>query len=488
MNEQFKLFILTTLTFLAFLFAVSSNYYRIIYAKDVIHGTILNLYRQCLPSNNSFTIIRPDRLQNYRRTYETLPVDFIHAGPFLIYTAGKNEKTRHIATRIIEYTGYYRVRTLERDIMRVNGLNAGTVHAHGSVIIPRSLPPLMPDSRNRQKPELVYTRGLYLTGSSVGSPGFLKKIHRYAGTGINTIVFDAKDITGIVNYHSSVPYAVKYNTHRKRTIDNLPRLIRELKRHNIYVIARIAVFRDHLLVKGSPSLAIMSKTRGGIWNAGSRELWCDPTSRHVQDYNIQLAVELAEKGVDEIQFDYIRFPTTGKISDARYRYDFGKMSREEVIAHFLERANREISGKNVNLSIDIYGVVAWGKKVDISKTGQQIERLAQHCDVISPMLYPSHFNDSFDGYDNPADHPYHFISEGIRKVISLSGNRARVRPWLQAFKLRVSNYSPEYILSQVRASDDSGGHGYLFWNASNRYDTVLDAMESIKKRDHTQDM
>jgi hypothetical protein len=155
------------------------------------------------------------------------------------------------------------------------------------------------------------------------------------------------------------------------------------------------------------------------------------------------------------------------------------MPKEAVITHFLERAHKKIAARNARVSIDIFGVVAWGKAVDIGSTGQRIELLARHCDVISPMLYPSHFNDDFDGYARPGDNPYYFIYEGCKKVRALAGKHAVVRPWLQAFRWRVSNYNGQYIITQVKATNDSGAKGYLFWNASNDYDTVLGALERM---------
>jgi hypothetical protein len=165
------------------------------------------------------------------------------------------------------------------------------------------------------------------------------------------------------------------------------------------------------------------------------------------------------------------------------------MTRADAITHFLKRAHAVIAKRNARLSIDIFGVVAWGKSVDIDSTGQRIELLARHCDVISPMLYPSHFNDDFDGYAKPGDNPYYFIYSGCQKVIGLAGKTAVVRPWLQAFRWRVSHYNRQYILTQIKATNDSGAKGYLFWNASNDYNTVLHALEEMNgvARDEEED-
>ncbi len=198
----------------------------------------------------------------------------------------------------------------------------------------------------------------------------------------------------------------------------------------------------------------------------------------MQDYNIALALELAQKGVDEIQFDYIRFPTVGDLKDAKFAFSFGVMKKEEVIAAFLKRAYEALQPFKVRLSIDIFGVVAWGKEVDIRKTGQRIELMSKYCDCISPMLYPSHFNDDFDGYSSPANRPYYFIYHGNRKVMErLQKKGVTIRPWLQAFGWKVSKYNADYIIRQMKASHDSGARGFLFWNASNSYSTVYKALE-----------
>jgi len=157
-------------------------------------------------------------------------------------------------------------------------------------------------------------------------------------------------------------------------------------------------------------------------------------------------------------------------------FDFGKMESAEVISHFLKRAGEALAPYNVFISINISDIAAWGKDVDIIKTGQNVEMLARHAHVISPMLYPSHFNDNFDGFTRPGDNLYHFILSGCKRVKSLAGGEAIVRPWLQAFPRRVSKYNADYIIKQIKASDDSGANGYLFWNASSSYNEVFQAM------------
>jgi hypothetical protein len=407
------------------------------------------------------------------KPYKNLQKDFICFGNSLFLSTKKGSTVKDAAKQAISYTNFYRISRLRSAIMEYNGLKQDTIKNDMLLFIPNSIPPIIPEVKNFKKPDLIYTRGLYFTGTSAGSENFLNMLPKFKDIGINTIVFDVKDVTGEVNYYSNVPTVLKYNTHEKRTIDNIDKLIRALKEQGIYIIARIAVFRDHLLCLKNANFAIKSGRSGRIWNLGSKEIWCDPSNKYVQEYNIDIAVELAEKGVDEIQFDYIRFPTKGDLWDANYAYHYGKMSKESVITLFLQKAYNEISRHNALFSIDIFGVVSWGKEIDIEKTGQRVEALSKYCDVISPMLYPSHFDDDFDGFARPGDEPYHFIQEGTRKT-KLLANGKPVRPWLQAFGWRVSAscYNENYIIKQIAGCRDAGANGYLFWNASNSYDLV----------------
>ncbi len=461
--------------FISIIIYSTSNFNRINYIRNTIKGFIFNYNDKPAAPKDEFKIIDPANYKKYIKTYANLPKSFVHFGNFLFYNAKRGDTVRDIAKKSIVYTRFYKLYKLREAIRDYNGIRNNTIGKNMLVFIPYSLPAFLTDMKRLEKPAIIYTRGLYYSGNSIGSQSVLESISKFRKVGINSIVFDVKDITGIVNYFSHVPDVLEYNTHEKRTIDDIDKLIRILKQEKIYTIARIAVFRDHLLCRKNPGLAIRSKSTGNTWNAGSKEIWCDPTNKRVQDYNIGLAIELSRKGVDEIQFDYIRFPTVGNLNDAAYSYHFGRMSKEAAITHFLKRAYREISRRNTRLSVDIFGVVAWSKEVDIRKTGQRVESLSKYCDIISPMLYPSHFNDDFEGFPSPGDEPFYFIYNGCKRTDRLSNGKV-VRPWLQAFKWRVSSYNEDYILKQIIGCREGGGFGYLFWNAKNNYDVVYRAL------------
>ncbi|MCL2026137.1 MAG: putative glycoside hydrolase, partial [Leptospirales bacterium] len=468
MNKKLKYIAITIIVFLVLFFAVIFGYYNYYSISKTA-----NRFKSFFASSVGQHVEDSKRL-SARKTFAELPPGFFHFAPFFMFKAEKDTTVDDVAREAIEYTSAYRISRLRQAIISANSLRDNNIPEGRCIIIPDPLDSLLPNPGNSELPAIISARGLYLTGRSAGNPALLEKMPSFKKKGINAVVFDVKDVDGIVHYKSRVPLAVKHNLHEKASIDNIDMFIKNLKSMDIYIIARIAVFRDILLVERAPELAVKSRSGKKVWKDGG-EVWCDPTNKTVQNYNTELALEIARKGVDEVQFDYIRFPT-GNAGDALYSFEVGAMSSEEVITSFLKQAYEKISAENTRVSIDIFGVVAWGKRADINSTGQNIELLSRYCDYISPMLYPSHFNNGFDGYTNPADHPYYFINEGNKKVMSLLSNKEVViRPWLQAFRWKVTSYGPQYIIKQIKASDDSGAKGYLFWNSSNEYKNVLSA-------------
>ncbi|MCL2155459.1 MAG: putative glycoside hydrolase [Leptospirales bacterium] len=472
MSHKLKYFFYAGVSVIVITFIISANYKSIVYFNDYIKSLFIRTFNLYGSFDENISIIGSN-YKVYKKTFSNIPDEIFHFANMLFYKGNKNIGFNELSSSLIELTDFYKLNSFKNSLSSKNNINKDIINSGELILIEKALPPFTIDIKKSRAKTIKFTKGLYFTGDRAGSDVFLSKLPELKSMGINAIVFDVKDVTGIVHTKSRVKEAVDYNFSQKGNIDNLSKLIRECRENGMYIIARMAVFHDQLLWTSDPSSRIKSKSTGKDWNPKSRELWCDPSSKKVQDYNIALAVEVAEAGVDEIQFDYIRFPTLGDKRDADFAYSYGKMERFEVITHFLQRTHESIGRAGAFLSIDIFGVVAWGKDVDINSTGQQISLLAKHCDVISPMLYPSHFNDNFDGFKNPGDNPYHFILHGCKKVRELAGGKVIIRPWLQAFALRTSNYNAAYINEQIRASNDAGAYGYLFWNASNRYNEVF---------------
>ena len=321
-------------------------------------------------------------------------------------------------------------------------------------------------------------RAIYLTGLMAGSDHGIKIVKRWHEAGGNAVVFDIKDSDGTVNIPFEHPLIGAHKTY----IHDLAKYTHFLHSQGMHAIARIAMFRDERLVVAHPELAVKSQKTGQPWRENGKLVWTDPSQVEVQEYDIALALAAAEDGADEIQFDYVRFPAEGDQKDASFTYQkkHPEWQRSDVIADFLRRAYTSLHPKGVLLSLDVFGVMAWQRGPDLAHTGQDIVRMAKYCDVLSPMIYPSHFF-QMDGYDKPGDAPEHFIGESMERFEKITaGSGAVIRPWLQAFAWRTKTYSPKYIEVQVLTAKNKGGIGFLFWNANNDYSKPYAAMPEMK--------
>jgi hypothetical protein len=323
-------------------------------------------------------------------------------------------------------------------------------------------------------------RAIYLTGSMAASERGINIVRQWRKVGGNAVVFDIKDSDGWVNIdfnHKLVPPG-----HRP-PIKNLAKYTHFLHSQGMHAIARVAIFRDEALVKFHPELAVKSRKTGQPWRENGKLVWTDTSNKEVQAYNIALSKKAIGYGVDEVQFDYVRFPAEGDQKDAKFAYETANpdWKRPDVIANFLKDAYAEIHPTGVLLSLDVFGVMAWQRSVDLSHTGQDIPRMAKHCDVLSPMIYPSHFF-GMDGYAAPGDAPEHFIGTSMDRFRLITKDTGVVlRPWLQAFAWKTKTYSPQYIKAQVATSKSKGGVGFLFWNARNDYSKPYVAMPEMAK-------
>jgi hypothetical protein len=393
------------------------------------------------------------------------------------YTVKRGESVESIAWRMLPETAYVTQTDLVLAIRAANGLKNRRLQPAQVIHIPG-----VPIRPFQDKPELAPknfdARAIYLTGWTAGSLYGLKLIKQWKDVGGNAVVFDIKDFDGQVR----VPYNHPYASDRWVTIRNLPKFIHWLHALHMHAIARIALFRDEYLAQTYPQFDVRSRKTGKPWLENGHLDWVDPSLPAVQQYNLDLARMVAKAGADEIQFDYVRFPAEGDQPDAIFAFQKShpNMPRTQVISDFVTRAYGSLHPMNVRVSLDVFGVMAWARKADLDHTGQDIPELARHCDILSPMIYPSHFF-HFDGYTDPGDAPEHFISESMKRFEeSTKGSGVVIRPWLQAFAWRTKSYSVNYVLTEVQVAKQDGGIGFLFWNADNRYPKPLEAMTQIR--------
>jgi hypothetical protein len=399
----------------------------------------------------------------------------------LLYTAKRGDTVPALARQYLKNTSYLTSSELADAIRNLNGNRSGNILKAGEqVTIPGILPaPIIEKTVPVAKDFEV--RAIYLTGIMAASDHGIRIIRHWREVGGNAVVFDIKDSDGSVNIPFEHPLLGKHQVY----IHDLPKFVHFLHSENMHAIARIAMFRDERMVVEHPELAVQSRKTKQPWRENGKLVWTDPSQPKVQDFDIALAKFVAQSGADEIQFDYVRFPAEGDQKDADFLYqtEHANWQRSDVITDFLKRAYAELHPTGVLLSLDVFGVMAWQRSVDLSHTGQDIVGMAKYCDVLSPMIYPSHFF-GMDNIEHPGDAPEHFIGESMQRFeLITKGSGVVIRPWLQAFRWRTKTYSPEYIKVQVATAREKGGIGFLFWNAANDYSKPYEAMPEMKAAD-----
>ena len=394
-----------------------------------------------------------------------------------LYLARRGDTVSIVAHHYLSQTSYLTSSELAEAIHKANAGAQGTFLKPGETVIVPGILDTPTVEKSIPVPRDFEVRAIYLTGLMAGSDHGLRIIHRWRELGGNAVVFDVKDSDGSVNIPFDNPLAGAHHV----TIHDLPKFTHFLHSQGMHAIARVAIFRDERLVVAHPELAVQSHRTGNPWRENGKLVWTDPSQPKVQEYDIALAKKAAQSGADEIQFDYVRFPAEGDQKDASFAFQTAHPDwhRSDVIADFLKHAYAELHPTGVLLSLDVFGVMAWQRPVDLAHTGQDIVKMAQYCDVLSPMIYPSHFF-GMDGYEHPGDAPEHFIGESMdRFQLITKGSGVVIRPWLQAFHWRTKTYSPKYIETQVLTAKNKGGIGFLFWNANNDYSKPYAAMPEM---------
>jgi hypothetical protein len=328
--------------------------------------------------------------------------------------------------------------------------------------------------------------------------------------GLDMVVIDMKDDYGRLRFTPLDPaIAEKGRVFRPLDIDSF---LGEMKSRGIYTTARIVVFKDPVLAaKEGGRYAVWDSSTNRAWagyydlrrkkstaeqqaaekNGASEiavlpasdpeyeilrtwydERWVDPYSEIVWDYIARISGELHARGFDEIQFDYIRFPTDGiNLGNARYRWRDQGMDMESAIVSFLGHIRSRLEAP---ISIDIYGANGWYRTG--ARTGQEVELLSRYVDVICPMYYPSHFEQDFLAQAPAEQRPYRIYFLGTQRTSRVGRGRIVVRPYVQAFYLNVSYdrryYNPMYVRLEVEGIRDAGNPGLTYWNNSGRYDDI----------------
>lgn len=326
-------------------------------------------------------------------------------------------------------------------------------------------------------PPLVI-EAVYLTAWSAGTPSAVQRVIEMSQeTSVNAVVIDVKDYSGYVLYASSVPEAAEYGA-LKPIIPRLDRLISQLHEAGLYVIARLVVFQDPVLAVARPELAVQSESllslSGGevsqdiVWKDRKGLAWMDPASQEVWAYNTAIAQELSDLGFDEVNFDYVRFPTDGDAEDMHFPVWDGATPLVEVMTSFASFVRSELP--ETTISADLFGLATiWNGDFGV---GQILENFAEYFDFVSPMVYPSHYADGFRGFENPAEHPYEVVKISMDSAVKKLGPASgKLRPWLQDFDLG-AEYGEREVAQEILAVREALGEfygGFMLWSPSNIY-------------------
>lgn len=318
-------------------------------------------------------------------------------------------------------------------------------------------------------------KGIYVTGPMAGSGGFQDLLTLVDETELNAMVIDVKNDEGQITYSMPLESAgdmgacVAY-------IGDIESLMAQLKEHGIYAIARIVCFKDPCLAQHRPELALMKPDKTPVMDANGLA-WVNPYQTEVWEYLTDIALKAAQDGFDEIQFDYVRFPIGEDADQADYGVDMESYPKQQAITDFLGFASGKLDDMGIPVTADVFGTII-GSETDVERVGQDYVQLGKTVKALCPMVYPSHYGNGVFGLAVPDAMPYETVLEALtdsqEELAAVpEGQRAVVRPWLQAFTATWVqghiSYNGEEIRRQIQAVYDAGYEEWFLWNATNRY-------------------
>jgi len=336
-------------------------------------------------------------------------------------------------------------------------------------------------------------KSIYMTSCVVGTPSFRKDLVKLIEeTELNSIVIDIKDFSGTLSFTPASDELKPFVSKRCMAPD-MKEFIELLHDKDIYVIGRITVFQDPFFAQLRPDLAVKKKSDGGTWKDYKGISYMDPGAKEVWDHTVAIAKESYAIGFDELNFDYIRFPSDGPMSDIAFTFS-GNREKSDVLEEFFIYLSNKLQPTGAILSADLFGMTT--TNTDDLNIGQVLEKAAPHFDYIAPMVYPSHYPPNFNGWPNPNKEVYGVIEYSMKKAVERfratttpialpnaeqvstttkpflyskdSWNIQKLRPWLQDFDYG-GNYDVAEVKAQIQAVYDVGLTSWMLWSPSNRY-------------------
>jgi hypothetical protein len=304
-------------------------------------------------------------------------------------------------------------------------------------------------------------RGVHVTMALAGIPGKLNAYARLRSAGLNTIEVDVKDENGDVAFVRGAPRLARVTGAAKPYYD--PRAAaRKLHKAGLYLIGRIVTFQDPAVSEKRPALALHNPD-GSLWHTNGGLGWLNPYDHRVWAYDVAIAKAAVRAGFDEIQFDYVRFPSDGDLSQIVYRHARAER-KGTTIAKFLQYASSTLHPLGVRVSADVFGLAATH---DLG-IGQVPKRIAGYLDAVYPMVYPSHFSAGEYGITDPDAYPGRTVARALFDFRRQVKGRAVLIPWLQDFSL-ARRYGLIEVTDQIAAARRQHARGYMLWNPEGVY-------------------
>lgn len=320
-----------------------------------------------------------------------------------------------------------------------------------------------------------HVKAIYMSSWVAGTPSVRSRLITLIDeTELNAVVIDVKDNTGMLSWDGR--------------IKDINDFVEELHKKNIYVIARIASFQDPMFVKRHPELAVKNVKTGGVWKDHKGVPWIDTGSRAMWEYLAQIGHEAYSRGFDELNYDYIRFPTDGDLKSMRFPISGERalVDKRGIVKDFYKFLHEEFSPLHIPISGDLFGIVATNKS-ETKTLGQDLEDAFRYFDYVALMVYPSHFYAGTAGYQNPAAHPREIIeysTRGALDIATMMANQtanasdtevfatstliAKLRPWYQDFDMGAT-YTKEMVRAQMEAGYTYNVNSWMLWDPANKY-------------------
>lgn len=362
---------------------------------------------------------------------------------------------------------------IDGEEFKKNTFQAASALVVGSVVVPAApnstTEPIVEQNQitHITTPEPV--KGVYVSSWVAGTQSTINRIINLIDeTSANAIIIDIKDATGRISYMPLDPSLVVVGSGANR-IRDIQALIKRLHDKNIYVIGRISVFQDPYYATKYPEYAYKDTRTGLTWHDNKGLSWVKNDSRAVWDYTAAIARDAYAQGFDEINLDYVRYPSDGPLS---YLDTSGMAKgRTGTMVEFFQYVDQELRQKsNIPISADLFGL-SMSAQGDLG-IGQILELVAPYVDYVAPMIYPSHFAKGTYGVSDPAAQPYAIIhrslSDGIKRMQAIGEDVHKIRPWLQDFNLGAI-YTPEMVKAQMQATEDVGLTSWMLWDPRNIY-------------------